>query len=650
MCGLAGFTRVTGPRDAPDVRALLERMLAPIAYRGPDETGFHIDSGIALGHLRLTIIAPDGGAQPRVDEASGDALAFNGEIYGYRAHAETLKRDGVSLRDRSDTEVLFQMIRRFGVEGALERLDGMFAFVYRDGKTGTVTLARDRFGEKPLCYGTAGGQIVFASEVKSLRCHPAFADAPFDHAAIGQYLSFDYIPGARTPFAGISRVRPGHVVSFKDGRIEERAYFRLAEAGAAGRAAAEAESEAACVDRFDALLDRSVRDRLIADVPVGVFLSGGIDSSLIAALASRHAPGLTAFTIQMDEDSYDETPFARAVAQRYGLRHEVERLAGGELIRALDAVEAKLDEPFADSSIVPTFLVCEFARRHVTVALGGDGGDELFAGYAPFKLARYQAAMACLPRAAGRALRGMAAHLPSGGGYMSLDFVLGQLAAGFGQSAPSQTFHWMASFDDHERASLLADDVRASLSADLFQPVADLLAASPGAPFDDSVGRMQYLFTALYLPGDILFKVDRASMYNSLEVRAPFLDRAVAEAAFALPSRLKLKGGTTKYLLKRLAERHLPRDLVHRPKHGFAVPVAGLLRGALRDRVADTLLDRANPLASWFKRPALETMLRDHGAGRRDHRKRLWALYSLMRFAATDAARPDPARPDAARK
>jgi asparagine synthase (glutamine-hydrolysing) len=634
MCGLAGFTRLAGAEDERAARSLLERMLAPIAYRGPDETGFHVDGGIALGHLRLTVIAPDGGAQPRVDPATGDALAFNGEIYGYRAHAEALARDGVALRDRSDTEVLFQMIRRFGVDGALDRLDGMFAFVYREGATGTVTLARDRFGEKPLSYGIADGRLVFASEVKSLRRHPAFAAAPFDVEAIGQYLAFDYVPGARTPFAGVARVRPGHVVRFSQGRAEERAYFSLAQAGAVGRAAAAAESEDAALARLEALLDRSVRDRLVADVPVGVFLSGGVDSALIAALAARHAPGVTAFTVQMDEDSYDETPYAAAVARQYGLRHEVARLAGSELIRALDAVEARLDEPFADPSIVPTFLLSEFARRQVTVALGGDGGDELFAGYAPFRLARLQGAMACVPRALGRLLRAVAARLPGRGGYMSLDFVLGQLGAGLGRAAPAQLFHWMAPFDDGERDAVLADDVRHSLAADPFAPVAEALAAPLGAPFDDAVGRMQYLFTALYLPGDILFKVDRASMYNSLEVRAPFLDHALAEAAFALPSRLKFRGGATKYLLKRLAERHLPAELVHRPKHGFAVPVASLLRGTLRARIAETILDAGNPLASWFRRPALEVMLRDHESGRRDHRKRLWTLYCLFRFAA----------------
>lgn len=311
MCGLAGFTRLAGADDERDVRALLERMLAPIAYRGPDETGFHIDPGIALGHLRLTVIAPEGGAQPRVDPATGDALAFNGEIYGYRAHAEALRRDGVVLRDRSDTEVLFQMIRRLGVEGALARLDGMFAFVYRDGATGTVTLARDRFGEKPLCYGVAQGQLVFASEVKSLRRHPAFAAAPFDTVAIGQYLSFDYIPGARTPFAGVSRVRPGHVVRFASGRAEERAYFTLARAGAEGRAAAAAESEDAALDRIEALLDRSVHDRLVADVPVGVFLSGGVTRR-----SSRRSPRATRRASPRSPSGWTRTPMTKPRSPR----------------------------------------------------------------------------------------------------------------------------------------------------------------------------------------------------------------------------------------------------------------------------------------------------------------------------------------------
>ena len=619
MCGIAGFT--APDRDA---QAIVRGMIAAIAHRGPDAAGVWADERIAVGHRRLTVIDPIGGQQPRVDGETGDVLVYNGEIYDYRRHADALRADGVALRDASDTEVLFQMLRRYGVAETLRRIDGMFAFAYLDGRTGIVTLARDRFGEKPLFYACRNGALVFASEVKALRRHPLCAEAGIDLGAVGAYLTFDYVPAPRTGFVGIRKLPAAHRLTFAGGRATVEPYWRIPVA-----AAPFAGSETDAVDALETLLERSIAARLVADVPVGVFLSGGIDSALVAALASRIAPGLSAYTIKFADAGYDETPHAAAVARRYGLRHEVREISGDSVLAALDRIEAKLDEPFADASIVPTFLVCQAAREGVTVALGGDGADELFAGYMNFQAGRLAPLMARLPRAAGAALRGALAALPASDRYMSLAFKLAQLSQGFGAPAAHQAFLWMAPFDDAWRSRLLAEPLPV---ADSLAPLSEALA---GCESDEPTHRLQHLFTSIYLPDDILTKVDRASMYNSLEVRAPYLARDIAEFAFALPAAWRVKGFTTKALLRRLAARHLPADLVRRPKHGFALPVAGLLRGALKARVTDVLLDRGNPLAGLFRRAELEGLLAAHMDRRRDHRKRLWSLYCLFRFADT---------------
>ncbi len=616
MCGIAGFTR-----PADDAPAVLAAMVATLVHRGPDAEGTWRDGTLAMGQRRLAVIDLEGGAQPRIDAEDGDALVYNGEIYGYREHAEALRGDGVALRDRSDTEVLFHLIRRHGVREALERIDGMYAFVYREGRSGRLYLARDRFGEKPLFYGIANGALVFASEIKAIRKHPAFAGAGLDAAAIHRYLTYEYLPGELSGYAGIRKLQPGHLLIFENGEARIETYWRPRLGGCEPGL-----DEDQALDRLEELLDDSVRRRLVADVPVGVFLSGGVDSGLLAAIAARHSAGITAYTVRMPEASYDETPFAAAIAQRYGLTHQVVDLTEAEVMDAFGAVTAMIDEPLADYSLLPTYLVCRAARRGLTVALSGDGADELFAGYNSFKAFRLAGAMRWMPPAVGAVLRRALGLLPAGGGYMSPDFVLRHVSQGFGAPVDYQNFLWMAAFTEGEKDRLWR---REALPEDrhTFAPIEALLAA--GAPVE-AIERLLYLFTTTYLPENILAKVDRASMYNSLEVRAPFLDRAFAEFALSLPHRWKVRGFETKFLLKRLAARHLPRDAVYRPKHGFALPLSDLLRGPLHEPVRDVLLDPANPLAGWFERTAIETYLKQHRAGTADHRKKLWTLYILF--------------------
>jgi asparagine synthase (glutamine-hydrolysing) len=609
-----------------------------LAHRGPDGDGVFVDQGIALGHTRLAIIDLQGGAQPRVDAASGDALVFNGEIYRYRALADELRRGGVCLRDRSDTEVLFQLIRRLGLRRAVERIDGMFAFAFRDGAEGALYLVRDRFGQKPLYWGMVKDRLVFASEVSALVCHPAFADADPDPQAAYSLLLFEYLPGSASGWTGIEKLEPGTILTLKDGRISRERFWQPR----FDPRAAEAEE---ALDQLDHLLRRSVQEQVVADVPVGVFLSGGLDSSLVTALAAEASPDLTAFTVRVGGDSFDETPNAVAVARHLGVRHEVVELDEADLRHALDAISERLSEPLADSSLLPTWLVCRAARRLMTVALGGDGADELFAGYPNFSVQRFAPLMRHVPSAAGRILARVVASLPAGAGYMNRRFLLAQLAQGLGSPTHRQSFLWMAPFAPERLAQLwqrgtLSDDVMDAA----FAPIDHQAAATAGLT---PVDKLLYLFLVTYLPENILTKTDRASMFNSLEVRAPFLDRRFAECVLRLPRRLKLRGRTRKYILKQLAYRYLPAAIVDRKKHGFAVPIGLLLRTLFRERCRDMLLSRANPVAHWFERAAIEALLNEHDSGRRDHGKKLWALYVLFcvagRHPAAERTSPLPA-------
>ena len=434
MCGIAGFTS-----PGPDAERVLAAMNRALAHRGPDGNGTFVDRGIALGHTRLAIIDPVGGAQPRVDDVTGDALTFNGEIYGYRGLADELRAAGMALRDHSDTEVLFQLIRRDGVPRALARIDGIFAFAFRDGASGALHLVRDRFGEKPLYWGFVHGQLVFASEVTALICHPALHGTEPDRLAAYGFLLFEYLPRTASGWAGIEKLEPGTILTVKDGRISLERYWHP-------RITRQPVDRNEATERLAELLRQSVRRSVVADVPVGVFLSGGVDSSLITALAAEASPDLTAFTVRIGGESFDETPHAIAVARHLGVRHEVVELAGNDLVDAFDTVSEKLGEPLADSSLLPTYLVCRAARRLMTVALGGDGADELFAGYPNFAVQRFAPAMRHVPSAVGRILGRAVEAFPTAEGYMNRRFLLSQLSQGFGATAGRQSFLWMAPF------------------------------------------------------------------------------------------------------------------------------------------------------------------------------------------------------------
>jgi asparagine synthase (glutamine-hydrolysing) len=623
MCGIVGFTD-----PAPDAHRILADMNAALSHRGPDGNGVFVDDRIALGHTRLAIIDVCGGAQPRVDEASGDALVFNGEIYGYRALADELRSVGVPLRDRSDTEVLFQLIRREGVRRAVQRIDGMFAFAFRDGATGALYLVRDRLGEKPLYYGVLGAGIVFASEAPALHRHPAFSHAMPDRMAAYSFLLYEYLPGTASGWQGIAKLEPGTMLTAQDGRIVIDQYWRPR----LDRTDGVARREADVVDRLDELLSASICDRVVADVPVGVFLSGGLDSSLITALARETSPDFTAFSIRIGRDSFDETADAIEVARHLGVRHHVVALGDADLLAAFEAITDMLGEPLADSSLLPTYLVCRAARRLMTVALGGDGADELFLGYPNFTVQRFSPALRAVPAWAARLVEGAMNALPGDDGYMNRRFLMAQLAQGFGAATTRQSFLWMAPFTPTRMAGLWRRSaLPEGAEFDGVFAAVDRRAAEAGNL--TGVERLAYQFLTTYLPENILTKTDRASMFNSLELRAPFLSRELADYSSALPTGFKLRHGVKKYILKRLACRYLPQRIVYRKKHGFAVPIGRLIRTLFWTRCQDVLMSAGNPVSDWFDRAAIERLLAAHASGRADHGKKLWALYILFSVA-----------------
>jgi asparagine synthase (glutamine-hydrolysing) len=576
MCGIVGFSRdPTRPIDIDS--AIVRRMLDPIAHRGPDANGIHVGGPIALGHLRLSIIDLSGGRQPRVDVVTGDALVFNGEIYGYPELARQLNTAGIELNDRSDTEVLFRLLQREGVKATLEKISGMFAFAFFEGRTGRLYLARDRFGEKPLYWCLRNRTLVFASEPAAILAHPLGRCLSIDLGSVQKFLTYEYLPGTRGLHEDIQKLAPGHVLIWTNGAINACSYWRP-EPDDAGSSRA-SESEADKLDRLEELLDVSVRDQLVADVPVGVFLSGGIDSSLVAALVGKYAPGLKAFTVKM-EASYDETPAARALAQSLQLSHEVIELDNSAIVDAFHVIAAKMDEPFADASLLPSWVLCRAARRYVTVALGGDGADELFAGYVSFKANRAARPLGMLPSWIGRACRHVLAAMPHSSSYMSAAFLLRQLSQSIGLPPARQWVACMAPFAPEELDRLWRADVRAIAEAKAEDPICDQMSKRNGR--DWSTAELIYLFSSTYLPEDILLKVDRSSMYVGLEVRTPFLSRIFAEYAMSLPSVDKINGLRTKHLFGKLALRHIPREIVDRKKHGFAIPLSRLLRESLK--------------------------------------------------------------------
>lgn len=618
MCGIAGIAALD-PRRAPDPGPI-EPMLRCIEHRGPDDRGVHAAEGVVLGHRRLSVIDPAGGHQPLHGRTERTAIVANGEVYNYRELREELEARGDRVfRSASDSEVAAHAYDAWGLD-FLDRLDGMFALAVWDAERRRLVLARDRMGEKPLYWAISEGLLLFASELRSVLAHPA-APRGIDLVSLSQYLALEYVPAPRSTIRGVQKLEPATALVLEDGRVRTIRYWSPP---AGPRREGPVPSFRAAASALRGRLEEAVRSRLVSDVPLGVFLSGGIDSSTVAALAARRGP-VDTFSIGFDEPSFDESAHARAVARHIGSRHHERVLRAAEMPELVPRLGTVLDEPIGDASIVPTRLLCAFARETVTVALGGDGGDELFAGY-PMHAVQPLASLARrVPGTVRSAIAGAIRRLPVSHRNFSPGFKASTFMRGAGERPPLNHVLWMSSFSPAEQQALLTPEVLEQVDpADTaFAPVNAAWELSAGAPL---LLRAMHLDATTYLPNDILTKVDRAGMSVALEVRAPFLARDVVQFALALPAGYHMRGLRGKRLLRAAVADLLPPSILRRPKKGFGIPVGAWLTGSLRPLLTDVLSTDAVAAAGLFRAVAVERLVREHLNGRADHRKPLWTL------------------------
>jgi asparagine synthase (glutamine-hydrolysing) len=642
MCGLAGFLEARAGRSEAEKRALARAMADRLGHRGPDDAGAWAEGPCALGHRRLAIIdLSPAGAQPMASHDGRLVMAYNGEIYNFPELRRRLEGEDPELagawRGTSDTEVLLEAMARWGVEPAAAAANGMFAFAVWDRRRRRLWLGRDRIGEKPLYYGWSGGAFLFGSELKALEAHPAFAGS-VDRGALALYLRHNYVPGPYCIYQGLAKLPPGCLLCVDPDRPGHapapRPYWSARQAAEAGQARPLAGPPGELADRLEELLTEAVAMRLVSDVPLGAFLSGGIDSSTVVALMQKvSARPVKTFSIGFAEEGYDEAPFAREVAAHLGTDHTEMYVSPAQALEVVPRLPELFDEPFSDSSQIPTFLVAQLARRHVTVSLSGDAGDELFAGYDRYRWGeRIWRAVGPLPYGLRRALAAGLEAAPRRLLSAGLKPVARWLPPEVGRRDPGQMAQRVAGYLKVRRAEAM---YRGLVSH--WRPADGLTpgAVEPPTPLADSadpprlrglIPRMQYLDMVTYLPDDILVKVDRASMGVSLESRIPLLDHRVVELAWRLPLEMKLRQGQGKWLLRQVLYRHVPPELVERPKKGFGVPLDRWLRGPLKEWAADLLSPATLRRQGYFRPQVVERAWREHQEGVRDRHYWLWDL------------------------
>ena len=623
MCGIVGIFDTRGQRT---VNAdLLGRMNESQHHRGPDEGGLHTEPGVGLGHRRLSIIDLSGGRQPLFNEDDSVAVVFNGEIYNFAELMPELQALGHRFRTRSDTEVIVHAWEQWG-EACVERLRGMFAFAIWDRNRQSLFLARDRLGVKPLYYAVLpGDQFIFASELKALMIHPGLK-RDIDSRAVEEYFAYGYVPEPKTIFAGANKLPPGHTLLLaRDGKIPKpRRYWDIP----FKPLPAIGEREAA--EELIGRLREAVEIRMVAEVPLGAFLSGGVDSSaVVAMMAGLSREPVNTCSIAFGDPAFNEEKFAAQVAERYRTRHYVDRVEADDY-GLIDTLAGVYDEPYADSSALPTYRVCQLARRHVTVALSGDGGDENLAGYRRYRWHVYEERLrGLLPLNMRRPLFGALGRLYPKADWAPKVFRAKTTFEALARDGVEGYFHGVSIMGDAMRARLFNKHFRRDLQG--YRAIEVLRKHARRAP-DHPLSRVQYLDMQTYLVGDILTKVDRASMAHALEVREPLLDHKLMEWWSGLPPRMKLKGREGKYIFKKALEPHLPRAVLYRPKMGFSVPLAQWFRGPLRKRVREAVLGSALRDSGIFNERYLKDMVEQHQSGRRDHSAALWAVVMFEAF------------------
>ncbi len=613
MCGIAGIANSSPSGVNPQT---IHQMCEAIVHRGPDGEGIFVKDGVGLGMRRLSIIDLAGGNQPIFNEDRSVWIVFNGEIYNFPELRKDLEQRGHRFYTHTDTEVIVHLYEEHGA-GCVEKLRGMFAFALYDERKHRLLLARDRLGLKPLHYALVNGRLLFGSEIKAiLAVAPELAEV--HPPALLQYFYFGYVPDPLTAFAPIKKLPPGHVLEFAQGKITTGQYWDFPRYGTHSPS-----SEEDCLEQLEHLLAEAVKIRLISDVPLGAVLSGGVDSSLVVALMARAASGpVKTFSIGFRQSDFDETPYARRVAEHFGTQHH-ELILEPDILQTVETLTRCLEEPFGDSSMLPTYYVCRMAREHVTVALSGDGGDEAFAGYDRYRMHLRDRSHSWIPQAAARAYREhIHRHVPYG--------VPGRSYAYSVSLTWDERYIEGVSLKPFQREMKLLSADFARLGEGAEDPMQIMRNYVRAAPADDPLGRLLYLDSKTYLPGDILTKVDRMSMATSLEGRIPMLDHVFLEWVTGLTSDWKLRGRSQKYILRKLAERvGVPKEVLHRPKQGFALPLVHWIRHELKDLIFATLTEPRTMQRGYFNPTGVRRLLDEHFQGRRDHSPRIWRLLMM---------------------
>jgi asparagine synthase (glutamine-hydrolysing) len=614
MCGLVGFIGNGTERD-------LAQMLATLKHRGPDDTGLFWQSGVGLGHARLSIIdLSPSGHQPMWNADKTVAIIFNGEIYNYLELKKELA--GYAFRSASDTEVIIALYEKYG-EGCFAKLSGMFAVALYDTRTKKLLLARDRMGKKPLYWSHNNANFLFASEPKALLVHPDVAKE-IDLTALNAYFALDYVPTPHSIYRGINKLEPGTFLVYESGQVRTERFWNpdFHETPMSFKDA---------LSGLDRHLAQATASRLVADVPVGIFLSGGLDSSTIAYYAAKAKDDpIHTFSIGFEEASFDESQYAKEVASFLDTKHHHQILSGKDSLDILPKILSMFDEPLADASIIPTYLLSRFTKEHVTVALGGDGGDELFAGYPTFQAERMMSIYHALPKILRRGLGSFVLkHLPASEANMSLEFKLRQFLGGAEDGdIVRRHMRWLGTWNEEERAKLFSGEVWSEIKNENIYERAQRYGNECNS--EDERNKLLYAYQRTYMMDQVMVKVDRASMYASLETRAPFLDYELVEFANRLPYQYKLHGLTTKYLLKKLMETKLPKHIVHRKKKGFGVPTGAWLRGPLKDWGEELISTLEND--ALLQRTYIEQLWNEHQSGLHDHHKKLWNILVFLEW------------------
>ncbi len=635
MCGICGYVYID--RDDNANPSVVDAMCRRLAHRGPDDQGTWSRGPVALGHRRLSIIDVDGGHQPMPNEDGSVWVSYNGEVYNYRELREELIGKGHEFSTNTDTEVMVHLYEEEGPD-FVSRLEGMFAVAIWDDRLQRLVLARDRMGQKPLYWGIFAQQLVFGSELKALLAHPSVS-RELDLDSLSRFLALQAVPAPYSILKGIHKLIPSGRLVCERGTIKLDTYWDFP-LGATTLDISLPEAEQHLLE----LLGQAVEKRLMSDVPLGVFVSGGIDSSVVAALMARsRGRDVKSFAIGFDVPSFDESAHARAVAKYLGTDHHEEILAPAAGLDVVPELCRLLDEPFADASVVPTYLLSRFARQHVTVALGGDGSDELLAGYPTFLAHRYAGYLEHVPAALRRGLLGpLARACPAAWERWPGVSRIKKLTAAMGhQPGIARHYSWRGSFLPDQQAELLTADAFDALTpGSTFDQARDYVGQCPSR---DMIEQMLYLDTKLYMQDNILVKTDRASMAHGLEVRAPFMDRRVVEFVARLPLAYKLRGNVTKFILKQAARELLPAPIIHRPKQGFAMPVANWLRGAFRPLVEDVFSADRLQRAGLYRPSYVQTLVQDHISGRCDNHRFLWPLLMFELWQDEYLQSPAPA-------